>query len=148
MFLTDTTKTDVSHILFVHTYWFLHVNIHVCSWSLLTKYIENAAPHLISKVLKTHCVLKIFSKQIRVKNSPATQSTPTDCNKLILFSCNVFTTHQAVRGQPGEDRGGDLSRAVTNVTFLPQVAPKWNLCCVLLTNRLILIPALVIVSSY
>ena len=28
---------------FVHTYWFLHVSIHVCSWSSLTKYIENAA---------------------------------------------------------------------------------------------------------
>jgi len=28
---------------FVHTYWFLHVSIHVCSWSSLTKYVENAA---------------------------------------------------------------------------------------------------------
>jgi len=28
---------------FVHTDWFLYVSIHVCSWSSLTKYIENAA---------------------------------------------------------------------------------------------------------
>ena len=28
---------------FVHTYWFLHVSNHVCSWSSLTKYVENAA---------------------------------------------------------------------------------------------------------
>jgi len=27
---------------FVHTYWFLHVSIHICSWSSLTKYVKNA----------------------------------------------------------------------------------------------------------
>ena len=47
MFLTDTTKTDFLHMLvrsnFVHTYWFLHVIIHVCSWSSLTRYFENTA---------------------------------------------------------------------------------------------------------
>jgi len=28
---------------FVHIFRFLHVSIHVCSWSSLTKYVENAA---------------------------------------------------------------------------------------------------------
>jgi len=43
MFLADTTKTDFYIYWFVHTYWFLHVSILVCSWSSLTKYIENTA---------------------------------------------------------------------------------------------------------
>jgi len=87
----------------------------------LSGYFEQV---IASEVLKTHCVLKIFSKQIPVKNSLATQNNPTDCDGLIPFSCNIFTTHQADRVQPGEDRGGDLSGAGTNVIFLPQVAPK------------------------
>jgi len=43
MFLTDTTKTDFYIYWFVHSYWFLDVSIHVCSWSSLTRHIENAA---------------------------------------------------------------------------------------------------------
>jgi len=41
MFLTDTTKTDFFHIL-VRTHLLVR-SIHVCSWSSLTRYIENAA---------------------------------------------------------------------------------------------------------
>ena len=42
MFPNGDSSNDVSNVL-IHTYWFLHVRHHVCSWSLLTKYVENAA---------------------------------------------------------------------------------------------------------
>jgi len=42
-FLMDTTKTEEIKQWIVHNYWFLHVSIYVCSWSSLTRYIENTA---------------------------------------------------------------------------------------------------------
>jgi len=43
MFLTRKQKLMFYIYCFVHTYWFLHVSNHVCSWSSLTKYVEHAA---------------------------------------------------------------------------------------------------------
>ena len=43
LFLRGKGKLMFYICWFVHNHWFLNVGNHVCSWSSLTKYVENAA---------------------------------------------------------------------------------------------------------